>query len=91
MQMNVPPDLEKLINKRLSTGAYADAEDVLRRALQAQDAEEDWTDDERRVLSAYIDEGYLQAERGELTDGDQARTEIEEWKNAWRRNQARKQ
>jgi hypothetical protein len=43
MQLNVPPDLEALINKRLSSGGYANAEDVLRRALEAQDAEESKT------------------------------------------------
>ena len=48
MQLNVPPDLETLINKRLSGGGYANAEDVLRRALEAQDAEESWNDEERR-------------------------------------------
>ncbi len=69
MQLNVPPDLETLIRKRLSTGGYADAEDVLRRALQAQDAEESWTDEERNALAAHIEEGYRQAERGELIDG----------------------
>ena len=47
MQLNVPPDLETLINKRLSSGRYATAEDVLRRALEAQDADESWTDEER--------------------------------------------
>jgi Arc/MetJ-type ribon-helix-helix transcriptional regulator len=40
MQLTVPPDIETLINKRLSSGAYASAEDVLRRALEAQDAGE---------------------------------------------------
>ena len=75
MQLNVPPDLETLINKRLSSGAYTDIEDVLRRALEAQDAEESWSDEERRALSAHIEEGYLQAERGELLDGAQARRE----------------
>ena len=72
MQLNVPPDLETLINKRLSSGAYADVEDVVRRALEAQDAEESWTDEERRALSAHIEEGYPQAERGELIEGEQA-------------------
>ena len=62
MQLNVPPDLETLINKRLSSGGYTNAEDVLRRALEAQDAEESWTDAERRALSAHLEEGYLQAE-----------------------------
>jgi len=84
MQLNVPPDLETLINKRLSSGGYTDAEDVLRRALEAQDAEESWTDEERRALSAHIEEGYLQAERGELIDGAQARREIQEMKDDWR-------
>jgi Arc/MetJ-type ribon-helix-helix transcriptional regulator len=69
--LNVPPDLETLINKRLSSGSYTNAEDVLHRALEAQDAEESWTDEERRALSAHIEEGYLQSERGELIDGEQ--------------------
>ena len=46
MQLNVPPDLETPINKRLSSGSYGSVEDVLRRALEAQDAEESWTDEE---------------------------------------------
>jgi len=84
MQLNVPPDLETLINKRLSSGGYTNVEDVLRRALEAQDAEESWTDEERRALTAHIEEGFLQAERGELIDGAQARREIQAMKNSWR-------
>jgi Arc/MetJ-type ribon-helix-helix transcriptional regulator len=86
MQLNVPPDLETLINKRLSSGGYTNAEDVLRRALEAQDAEDSWTDEERRALSAHIEEGCRQAERGELIDGAQARREIQAMKNDWRQS-----
>jgi antitoxin ParD1/3/4 len=84
MQLNIPPDLETLINKRISSGAYMNAEDVLRRALEAQDAEESWTDEERRALAAHIEEGYQQAERGQLIDGAQARREIQGMKEDWR-------
>jgi Arc/MetJ-type ribon-helix-helix transcriptional regulator len=84
MQLDVPSDLEKLIEKRLSSGAYDSVEDVLRRALEAQDAEESWSDEERRVLSAHIEEGYLQAERGELIEGAQARRELQSMKDTWR-------
>jgi Arc/MetJ-type ribon-helix-helix transcriptional regulator len=84
MQLTVPPDLETLINKRLSSGGYASAEDVLRRALEAQDAEESLTDEECSALSAHVEEGYLQAERGELIDGAQARREIQTLKGGWR-------
>jgi hypothetical protein len=61
-----------------------DAEDVLRRALEAQDAEESWTDEERRAMTAHIEEGYQQAERGELIDGAQARRDIHAMKDQWR-------
>jgi Arc/MetJ-type ribon-helix-helix transcriptional regulator len=84
MQLTVPPDLETLINKRISSGGYANAEDVLRSALESQDAEESWTDEERRALSAHIEQGYLQAERGELIDGAQAQREIQAMKDGWR-------
>ncbi|MGC2111878.1 MAG: hypothetical protein WA655_20340 [Candidatus Korobacteraceae bacterium] len=84
MRLDVPPDLEGLIKKRLSSGAYESVEDVLRRALEAQDAEESWTEEERRALSAHIEEGYLQAERGERIEGNRARREIQSMKDAWR-------
>ena len=85
MQLKISPDLEQLIKRRLSSGGYASVEDVLRRALEAQDAEESWSDDERRALSAHIEEGYLQAERGELIDGARAGREIQSMKDGWRR------
>lgn len=81
MQLNVPSDLEALINKRLSTGEYTSAEDVLRHALEAQDAEES-------LVRAQIEEGYLQAESGDLLDGRQARSEIEALKASWRQSRA---
>ena len=84
MQLTVPPDLESLIHKRLSSGAYANAEEVLRRALEAQDAEESCTDEERQALSAHIEEGFLQAERGELIGASEARSQIEAMKEDWR-------
>ena len=91
MQLNLPPDLETLIQKRLSSGAYTNAEDVLRRALEAQDAEESWTDEERRALSAHIEEGCQQAERGELIDAGQARREIDAMKQKWREGRSPRQ
>jgi len=90
MQLNVPPDLETLINKRLSGGGYTSVEDVLRRALEAQDAEESWTDEKRRALSFHIEEGYLQSERGELIGGAQARREIQALKENWRQRRSPK-
>lgn len=91
MQLNLPPDLETLIQKRLSSGAYTNADDVLRRALEAQDAEESWTDEERSALSAHSEEGYQQAERGELIEVGQARREIDAMKQKWREGRSPRQ
>jgi hypothetical protein len=38
------------------------------RMEEEQQQAKSWTDDERRALSTHIEEGYLQAERGELVD-----------------------
>ena len=84
MRLTVPPDLETLINKRIASGGYTSVEDVLRRALEAQDAEESWTDEERRALLAHVEEGYRQAAGGELVDSARARREIKTMKENWR-------
>jgi putative addiction module CopG family antidote len=90
MQVNLPPDLETLVKKRLSSGVYSNVEEVFRRALEAQDAEESWTEEERRALAAHIEEGFLQAERGQLIDGAQARCEIQSMKEIWRQERTPK-
>jgi hypothetical protein len=47
-------------------------------------------DEERRALSSHVEEGYRQALRGELTDGDEARREIQAMKDNWLEERARK-
>ena len=84
MQLIVPPELESLINKRLSSGDYATAEEVLRSALEAQDAEFSLTDEERQAVSAHIEEGYQQAVRGELIDSERVKQQMQTMKNHWR-------
>ena len=90
MQYNVPPDLEALVKKRLATGAFADVEDVFRCALDAQVPDSDWPEQGLHALSAHVEEGFLQAERGELIDGDQARREIQTMKDKWLQERASK-
>ena len=36
-----------------------------------------WNEEERNTLAAHIEEGYLQAERGELIDDETRRHEIQ--------------
>jgi hypothetical protein len=41
-------------------------------------------------LTAHIEEGFLQAERGELIDGAQVRREIQAMKDSWHQERAPK-
>jgi len=66
------------------------AEDVFRRTLEARDAEESWTDEERHALASHVEEGCAQAERGKLTDRTQARREIQILKDNWLRDRSPK-
>lgn len=43
------------------------------------------SEEDQPESSAHVEEGFLQAERGELIDGDQARREIQTMKECWRR------
>ncbi len=61
MQLNVPPDLETLINKRLSSGGYTNAEEVLRRALERGTEEEAGL--KRNAGRCHCIEGRLSASR----------------------------
>ncbi len=76
MQLTVPPDLEALVQKQLATGAFANAEDVLRRALEILDAEETWTDDERSALDEEIDRALEQVAAGRVYGPEEARRKL---------------
>ena len=76
MQLNVPPDLEALVQKCLATGAFASAEDVIRRALETLDAEESWTEEERRALDAKNDQALEQVSAGRVYGPEEARRKL---------------
>lgn len=76
MQLTVPPDVEALVQKRLATGAFANVEDVIRRALETLDAEESWTDEERSALDEKIDRALEQVAAGRVYGPEGARRKL---------------
>ena len=91
MEVHFPPELEaKLTHSAAKQGRAADelVQDVLAQYLADEarffEVVESWTDAERRAAMSHIEEGFLQAERGELTGGVQAREEIQLLKDNWR-------
>jgi Arc/MetJ-type ribon-helix-helix transcriptional regulator len=82
MQLNVPPDLEALLQKRLATGAFFNAEDVIRCALETLDAEEGWTDQERLALDEKIERALEQVAAGRVCGPEEARRKLEALREA---------
>ncbi|MBV9506741.1 MAG: type II toxin-antitoxin system ParD family antitoxin [Acidobacteriia bacterium] len=76
MQLNIPPDLQPLVDKRLSSGEYGSAEEVFRRALEVLEAEETWTEEERRALDQKIDHALAQVAAGNVYGPEEARRKL---------------
>ena len=91
MQLNVPPDLETLINKNASPAAAIRALKMFCAALLRPRTPRKAGPMKNAVrLSSHIEEGYLQSERGELIGGAQARGEIQALRENWRKRRSPK-
>ena len=89
MTITLKPEVEALIQKRLASGGFESAEEVLWQALESQDAEAAWLDLHQLEVSEKIDSAIAQADRGEGMTPEQSRTWLEEQKEAWRSEQRR--
>jgi Arc/MetJ-type ribon-helix-helix transcriptional regulator len=76
INFTVPSDLEALVQKRLASGRFANVEEVFRHALEAQDAEENWTAEERSALDEKIDRALAQLGAGQVSGPEEARRKL---------------
>ena len=76
MQLTIPSDMEALVQKRLDSGAFSNAEEVIRRALEVLDAEESWTEAERQALDDKIDRALAQVAGGKTHGPEEARQKL---------------
>ena len=78
MTVELKPEIEALIQKRLQSGAFSSAEKVIERALEFLNAEEDWLPDNRDHIA--VQEGWDEAQRGEWTVTENVRAEMQRFK-----------
>jgi antitoxin ParD1/3/4 len=76
MQLILTEELEHLIQRKVESGDYASASEVVREALQLLDAYDELQ--KRRVedLGRKLDEGLAQLDRGEGIDGEESRRRL---------------
>jgi len=85
MTVELKPEIEALIQKRLQSGAFSSVEEVIERALEFLSVEEDWLADNRDEIATQIQEGWDEAQRGELIDGESVRAEMQQFKEDWKK------
>ena len=69
MNISLTGELERLVQRKVESGRYRSASEVIRAGLRLLERE-----DEARLteIRAQVQAGIAQAERGELVDGDEA-------------------
>lgn len=73
MILEIKPEQQKVLDRAAQSGMSP--EDVLDQAfavINEQYGNDDWSMAEKKSFAAQIDEGFAQAERGELVDSEQA-------------------
>jgi antitoxin ParD1/3/4 len=86
MTVELRPETEALIRKRLETGAFASPEEVIERALELL-SQQDWLAENRDQIAAEVQEGWNEAQSGELIEADQVRAKMQERKRDWAKQQ----
>ena len=65
MTITLNPDHERMITQALSTGAYQSPDEVIERALEMLNSQEQWLLENRAAIDAKIRRGLEQLDRGE--------------------------
>ncbi len=83
MKIDLKPEDQQLIQKRLQSGAFHTIDEVIHDALISQDAEEDWLQENRPTVGEKISRGLAQLDAGEGVPGDVARARLQKRKRDW--------
>ena len=70
MNITLSPELEKLVNEKVQTGEFDNAEAVVAQALRAMVERDEDESHLRQTIREKIDRGVAQADRGEFVDGE---------------------
>ena len=86
MTIQLTAEDEKLIQKRLQSGAFRSIEEVIHGALASQDAETEWLAENKGAIAEKVARGIAQLDRGEGVSGEAARAQLRQRKADWLRN-----
>ncbi len=77
------PEQERLVAQALQTGAYRDPDEVLDHALEVLRFQDEWLKGNKADITAKIDRGIAQLDRGEGIPEEALRERLAKRKAAW--------
>ena len=89
MKVTLSPALEELVKQDVQRGPYRSVEEFVEQAVSMLHEQESWLAEHKAEIEQQIEQGYASAQRGELIDADQVRSEMQERKRAWFARQKR--
>ncbi len=81
MTIQLEPEDEQLIQKRLQSGGFS-VQEVIHHALQVQDAEEAWLELHKREIGENIEQAIAEFDQGGGIPASQVRQRLREMKAA---------
>jgi putative addiction module CopG family antidote len=83
MTIQLRPEDEPIVRKRLDRGECSSADEVVHRALRALDEEDSWPSLNRETIHEKIERGLAELERGEGLTEAEVKARMEAGKKAW--------
>jgi Arc/MetJ-type ribon-helix-helix transcriptional regulator len=87
MTITLLPEHERLLRQALDTGAYQSPDEVIGRALEMLNSEEEWLQDQKEEIADKIERAFAQFERGKFFTPEQSHADMHKRKAAWLREQ----
>lgn len=85
MTIRLSPELEDQIRQDAAAAGFASVDAYVTEVLTMQHQHEAWMAEHRDEIRAKIEEGWAEAERGELMDSDEVKLEMKAMKRSWLR------
>ena len=76
MNVNLTPELEALVQRKVASGLYNNQSEVVREALRLLEQQDRLREAHADKLRAALAEGLAQANRGEFVDGPKAVADV---------------
>jgi antitoxin ParD1/3/4 len=76
MNISLTEELEELVQRKVESGRYTSASEVVRAGLRLLEQEDELRETRLAAVRAEVQAGIDQAERGELVDGEEAMARV---------------